>query len=54
MLIARIAETVPGVTVVPPELPPACGAALEAMKSLGLQPGADCLARLREQAVDLP
>jgi N-acetylglucosamine kinase-like BadF-type ATPase len=54
MLVARIAEAAPGVRVVPPELPPAFGAALEAMKSLGLQPGAGCLARLREQAVDLP
>ena len=54
MLVARIAGAAPGVSVVPPELPPAFGAALEAMKSLGLQPGADCLTRLREQAVDLP
>jgi N-acetylglucosamine kinase-like BadF-type ATPase len=54
MLIAGIAEEAPGVTVVPPELPPACGAALEAMKSLGVQPDSGCLARLRAQAVDLP
>jgi N-acetylglucosamine kinase-like BadF-type ATPase len=54
MLVARIAEAAPGARVVPPELPPAFGAALEAMKSLGLQPGADCLGRLREEAVVLP
>jgi N-acetylglucosamine kinase-like BadF-type ATPase len=53
MLVARIAEAAPGVTVVAPELPPALGAVLEAMKSLGVPPGAGCLARLRAQAADL-
>jgi len=54
MLLARIAEATTGVSVVPPELPPAFGSVIEAMKSLGVQPGADCLARLRAQAVNLP
>jgi N-acetylglucosamine kinase-like BadF-type ATPase len=53
MLLARIAEATTGVSVVPPELPPAFGSVIEAMKTLGVQPGAGCLARLRAQAVDL-
>lgn len=54
LLRARIAEAAPAVRVVPPELPPVVGAVLEAMKSVGLHPDADCLAQLRAQAVHLP
>jgi len=54
MLLAHIAEVAPHVRVVPPALPPVLGAVIEAMKSLGVHPDASCLARLREQAVDIP
>ena len=54
MLIARIAEVVPSVRVVSPELPPVLGAVLEAIMSLGIHPDASCLDRLRAQAVDIP
>jgi N-acetylglucosamine kinase-like BadF-type ATPase len=53
-LVAAIAVAAPAVRVVPPELPPAMGAVLEALKSLGIRPDAGCLNRLRTQAVDTP